>query len=71
MTRDNPVGLSPTYFTVELDWDPDTSRADAERDSWQLAVDTMFKKVEKIFQLRNQMAHPGRDRAPQKRRVRT
>jgi hypothetical protein len=39
--KDNPVGLSPTYFSAELTWDLDTSNADAERDSWQLAVETV------------------------------
>lgn len=39
--KDNPVALSPTYFNAELDWDLDTSSADAERDSWQHAVETV------------------------------
>ncbi len=39
--KDNPVGLSPTYFSAELDWDLDTSSPDAERDSWQRAVETV------------------------------
>jgi hypothetical protein len=36
-----PLGVSPNYFTAEMDWSLDDSEADAERASWTEAWDVL------------------------------